>query len=457
MKKHAIIDIETTGGSPQRDKITEIAILIHNGNKIIDEFVTLINPERFIPHFITNLTGITNEMVANAPKFYEVAKEIVKITEGKIFVAHNASFDYHFIRNEFKNLGYRYKKDVLCTVKLSRKLLPGMPSYSLGKLCDELQIKIDNRHRAAGDAIATSKIFDILLSLDKNNNDKESLFRKPELTNLHPDLDIESIKELPEETGIYYFYNKDKNIIYIGKSKNIHKRVISHLSNNSSKRAVEMKDRITCISYETTGNELIALLLESDEIKKHKPVYNRAQRRTSLSQGIFTYKDVNGYIRFCMEKNRGEKKPLASYESKDKAREHLNRLIENFYLCQKLSGLYNSSGACFQHQIGICHGACIQKESPEKYNQRATKAQRTFQFEHHNFLIICQGKSSEERTVVKIENGKYIGFGYVDITEINTGYELLHDCIKPYPDNRDVQHIIKRYLKRNKVEKIITF
>ena len=172
MKKYAIIDIETTGGSPQRDKITEIAIFIHNGSKIIDELVTLINPERFIPHFITTLTGITNEMVADAPTFYEVAKEIVKITEGKIFVAHNASFDYHFIRNEFKNLGYRYKRDVLCTVKLSRKLLPGMPSYSLGKLCDELQIKIDNRHRAAGDAIATSKIFDILLSLDKNNNDK---------------------------------------------------------------------------------------------------------------------------------------------------------------------------------------------------------------------------------------------------------------------------------------------
>ena len=457
MKKYAIIDIETTGGSPQRDKITEIAILIHDGNKIVDEFVTLINPERFIPHFITTLTGITNEMVADAPTFFEVAKEIVKITEGKTFVAHNASFDYHFIRNEFKNLGYRYKRDVLCTVKLSRKLLPGMPSYSLGKLCDELQIKIDNRHRAAGDAIATSKIFDILLSLDRNNQNKESLFLKPELTNLNPDLDIESIKELPEETGVYYFYNKYKNIIYIGKSKNIHKRVITHLSNNSSKRAVEMKDRITCISYETTGNELIALLLESDEIKKHKPVYNRAQRRTSLCHGIFTYKDANGYIRFCMEKNRGEKKPLASYESKNKAREFLNRLIENFNLCQKLSGLYNSPGACFQHQIGICHGACIQKESPEKYNQRATKAQRTFEFEYQNFLIICQGKSSEERTVVKIENGKYIGFGYVDITEINTGYELLHDCIKLYPDNRDVQYIIKSYLKRNKVEKIITF
>ena len=457
MKKYAIIDIETTGGSPQRDKITEIAILIHDGNKIIDEFVTLINPERFIPHFITSLTGVTNEIVADAPKFYEVAKEIVKITEGKIFVAHNANFDYHFIRNEFKNLGFKYKRDVLCTVKLSRKLIPGLQSYSLGKLCDELQIKTDNRHRAAGDAIATSKIFDILLSLDRNYQGKESLFHKPGLSNLNPDLDTDIIKDLPEETGIYYFYNKDKNIIYIGKSKNIHQRVITHLSNNSSKRAVEMKDRITCIGYEITGNELIALLLESDEIKKHKPVYNRAQRRTSSNHSIYTFKDENGYIRFSIEKNKDDTMPLASYESKEKARKQINKIIEDFNLCQKLSGLYDSPGNCFQHQIGICHGACIQIESSEEYNQRAAKAQRTFEFEYQNLLIIDQGRKNEERAVVKIENGRYIGFGYIDISEINTGYELFHDCIKPYQDNRDVQHIIKRYLKRNKPEKIITF
>jgi len=241
-------------------------------------------------------------MVADAPKFYEVAKEIVEITDGKTFVAHNASFDYHFIRNEFKNLGYKYKKDVLCTVKLSRKLIPGMRSYRLGKICDELQIDINNRHRAEGDVIATTKIFDILLSLDKNSKSQESLFAKPGLTSLNPDLDKESIKELPEETGVYYFYNKENEIIYVGKSKNIHKRVITHLSNNYSKRAIEMKDHITHIGYETTGNELIALLLESDEIKKHKPVYNRSQRRTSSSYGIFTYEDEQGYIRFYIEK-----------------------------------------------------------------------------------------------------------------------------------------------------------
>ncbi len=159
----AVIDIETTGASYKYGKITEIAIIIHNGTEIIDTFFTLINPEMDIPYFITRLTGITNEMVAEAPRFYEVAKKIVEITAGCIFVAHNAGFDYSFIREEFSRLGYEYHRKVLDTVKLSRKYFPGYRSYSLGKLCENLGIIIENRHRAEGDALATAKVFDLIL------------------------------------------------------------------------------------------------------------------------------------------------------------------------------------------------------------------------------------------------------------------------------------------------------
>lgn len=160
---YAVVDIETTGGSPVNDKITEIAIYIHDGFEVVDEFATLINPERYIPPYITQLTGITNDMVKGAPKFYEVARKIVQMTENRKFVAHNASFDYNFIKNEFKTLGYEYNRDKICTVQWSRKLLPGYKSYSLGKLCANFGIKIDNRHRAAGDAFATTKLLKILL------------------------------------------------------------------------------------------------------------------------------------------------------------------------------------------------------------------------------------------------------------------------------------------------------
>jgi DNA polymerase-3 subunit epsilon len=165
---YAIIDIETTGLSPQRNKITEIAVYIHDGEKIVDEFSSLINPECYISPNITKITGITNEMVAQAPKFWEVAKDIVLLTEGTTFVAHNATFDYNFIRHEFKSLGYDFKREKLCTVQLSRKIIPGRKSYSLGKLCNELNIPLNGRHRAAGDALATVKLFEYLLQKDSS-------------------------------------------------------------------------------------------------------------------------------------------------------------------------------------------------------------------------------------------------------------------------------------------------
>jgi DNA polymerase-3 subunit epsilon len=278
---YAIVDIETTGGSSECDRITEIAILIHDGNKITDRFITLINPEREIPQYITALTGITNEMVAGAPKFYEVARRIVELTNEKIFVAHNAGFDYNFIRNEFRSLGYRYQREQLCTVRLSRKLVPGLKSYSLGTLCNELGIEIRDRHRAAGDAYATARLFDILIDL--NNTSGLDLLSNRLLSNndLHPRLSIDLIRELPEETGLYYFYNENNEVLYIGKSRNIKSRVISHINNSNSKRAMQMRRLIADIGYELTGSELIALLKESAEVRNKKPCYNRKRRTVS--------------------------------------------------------------------------------------------------------------------------------------------------------------------------------
>lgn len=171
----SIIDIETTGQSYKNGKITEIAIFQHNGQEITDSYSTLINPEMDIPFFITELTGIDNEMVRNAPKFYQVAKRIIEMTTGRTFVAHNASFDYKFIKEEYARLGYNYHRKTMCTVRLSRKLLPGHQSYALGRLCNDLGIKINGRHRAAGDALATTKLFDILVQRNSSMGNPKSI------------------------------------------------------------------------------------------------------------------------------------------------------------------------------------------------------------------------------------------------------------------------------------------
>ena len=278
---YAILDVETTGLSAAGEKITEIAIFIHDGNQVVDSFESLINPEKKIPYRIVQMTGITNQIVADAPRFYEVAKKIVEFTEDKVIVGHNVKFDYSFLRHEFKSLGYDYKRETLDTVKLSRKLIPGRRSYSLGRLCKDLGINNHARHRAGGDAFATTQLFELLLEIDID-------LVKLKTNGIRSDRNKSLVEGLPKTPGVYYFANADGELIYVGKSINIHDRVLSHLNNNLHKKAVEMKDAIAHVSFELTGNELVALLLESAEIKRHQPLYNRQQRRTFYNYGLYS-------------------------------------------------------------------------------------------------------------------------------------------------------------------------
>ena len=228
---YAIIDIETTGGKYNEEGVTEIAIYHHDGKKITDQFISLVNPERAIQPFVEKLTGINTKMLRNAPRFFEVAKRIIEITENCLIVAHNADFDYHILRMEFKRLGYNYERKSLCTVSLSKQLLPKMESYNLGKLVHSLGIPISERHRAQGDALATVKLFELLLEKDSNKEIFKSqikAFHKHQL----PSKYLSIIDELPASTGVYYLHNAVGEILYIGKSNNIQKRVRTHLTSS---------------------------------------------------------------------------------------------------------------------------------------------------------------------------------------------------------------------------------
>ena len=455
----AILDIETTGGSPKTEKITEIAVFFHDGEKIVDEWSTLINPEKPIPYFITGLTGITNEMVADAPRFYEIAKELVERTENYTIVGHNVKFDYSFIKSEFKNLGFEFDRNTLCTIKLSRKIIPGHKSYSLGKLCKDLGIEITDRHRAAGDALATVKLFDLLR--DRQNGEFDAaLVKEPSgrYKNLNEHLTVDDIQKLPEECGTYYFFDENKQLLYIGKSKDIRHRVLSHLGNTTTKRAMEMKQRIHSISYELTGSELIALLKESREIKEQRPRYNRAQKRNSSYWGLYPGKDEYGYITFSLKKiSETADDPITCYNNKKEARESLTRMVGKNWLCQKLSGLYQTDGACFHHSIRQCNGACIQGEAVAAYNKRAEALLDSLTLDRGNVLIIDRGREPEERSLVRIEKGIYMGYGYLSVNDSYLGIEQMLDCIQPSLDNRDIRQILKNWLKNNKVEKMLYY
>lgn len=370
----AIVDIETCGIKYEykRGKITEICILVHDGLQVVDKFSTLLNPECNIEPMYTKLTGITNEMVAHAPKFHEVAKKIIEMTEGRIFVAHNVSFDYNFIKEEFASLGYKFQREKLCTVRLSRKLIPGKISSSLGNLCSSLGIENEARHRAEGDAVATAKLFDLLLELKSMDPQYKNVGVEKLMTRRIDNIKEYILKKLPEECGVYYFLDRDQNIIYIGKSTNMYSRAQSHF-NTQEKKGKRMLNDLYNVDFVLTGSELIALLMESEEIKKHKPKYNRQRVSDVFTHSIDWFTDEDGVISLKIVPFEESLNALQSFISPVAAREVLNRWIDQYELCLSYCGLTESDAICFNHHIKKCNGICAGVEEAEVYNQRAKK------------------------------------------------------------------------------------
>lgn len=444
----AIIDIETTGGRPQGDKITEICILVHDGLTVVDEFTTLINPECRISSQITRLTGISNEMVEDAPKFYEVAKKIIELTKDCVFVAHNAPFDYGFIKAEFKSLGYDYKRETLCTVRLSRKLIPGRVSYSLGRLCESLGIVIENRHRAAGDARATAILFDMLLRLKGENPQ----YRRQNITEINTTkvdkIKAYILKKLPEETGVYYFLDKDGNILYIGKSKNMYNRALSHFNSKETK-GKRLLNQLMNVDFILTGAELPALLLESEEIKKHFPPFNRARKNSAFTHFLESYTE-DGIISFRLVEEEEAVSPLEGFTSYAAARERLDFFIDQHQLCLRYCGLTGSESVCFHHQIKKCNGICEQKESVESYNLRAKMVLDNYRLPHENFVLIDKGRKAGEHSFVWVKNGRYAGFGFFDEFVTLQHPDDLKDYLFASKYFPDADNLIRTFIRQGK-------
>ena len=392
---YSVVDIETTGNGYKGQKITEISIFIFDGKKIIDEFTSLVNPEQKIPYFITNLTGITEAMVRTAPKFYEIAKKVAEITKDTVFVAHNVNFDYNIIRDEFKSLGFDFKRKKLCTVRLSRKIIPGLASYSLGNICSAEGIEIAARHRAKGDAEATVELFRRLIKRDQKFTINSFLNAKSREATLPPLLDKQVVDRLPERHGVYYFKNAQKEVIYVGKANNIKQRVISHFYDKKK------KERTMCletadISYTETGSELIALLHESSEIKHLYPKFNRAQRKAGEAVGLFFYEDQKGILHLAFNRLKLTPNPIMKFYSMAACRSTLEKICSAFELCPKYCHLQTNINACFHYQLQQCRGICSEKETIESYNKRVNKAIKSLGLQTENLVIKENGRNDKE-------------------------------------------------------------
>ena len=455
---YAIVDIETTGGYAENHRITEVAIYLHDGLQVTESFHTLINPGRNIPYYITGLTGITTEMVLDSPQFEEIAGDLFKRLEGKIFVAHNAHFDYSFLKKEFEQVGINWQSKKLCTVRLSRKIIPGLRSYSLGSLAESLGIEITNRHRAGGDAAATAKIFDQLLRRDRDGYIIKVLKRNSGETILPPNLAKEEFDRLPALPGVYYFLNANGNVIYVGKAINIKKRIAGHFTGDAREWSrSKIRNEIHHITYELTGNELIALILESQEIRRLWPKYNHAQKFRVEEWGVFDYEDRNGYLRFSVNIVTRGARPLVRFSTKGEAWNFLWEKVRDYELCPKLCGLQLSKGLCFDYQSGGCHGACMGVESVKIYNARVEQAIRAFRDEGDTVAIIGKGRNISEQSLVLVERGAYVGFGFFDREASISDFESAKNYIKPSIETRTVQNLINSYITNPRGLEVVVF
>ena len=455
-EKFAIVDLETTGLRASRDKITEIAIILHDGERETARWSTLVDPECVVNTAVQELTGITNELVEGAPKFYEIARDIVERTEGCVFVAHNVRFDYTFLREEFARLGFTYTRKQLCTLQLARKTLPGHASYSLGKLCGALGIELTTAHRAMDDAAATARLLERCLAAKHGASDARRVLKTAMRESLLPGgLSLKKIHALPDACGVYYFLDRAGRVVYVGKSQNIRRRVLEHFAQKDEK-GNRLHQRVHAVRYELTGSELVALLHESYEIKRLRPAINRAQRRRYYP--FVLHRTVSDEGVYCLEvcrpspDERARLDVVAEYGKLGRAKGALQFVQREFELCGRHVQLERGRPGtpCFHYHLKSCLGVCAGQECIDDYNRRVEAAvARIKTVFGDDFFLIDEGRTPDEEAVVLVENGRYRGYGYRPRPKrrvANPSRAKLRAVIKPYPGNPETARIIRRYM-----------
>ncbi len=448
--KFAITDIETTGGGIKGNKITEICVIVIQNGEVINEYSSLVNPGTEIPLYIETLTGINDEMVHKAPTFAQVAEDIQKITRECIFVAHNVNFDYNIIRAEFRNLGIAFERKRVCTVRLAKKLIPGLFSYSLGNICTSINIPHYDRHRARGDCEATVTLFQRCLALDPDYETLTTLLnQKTAAAYLPPNFKNSDFEKLPTTTGVYFFKDKDGIPLYIGKARNIKSRIKSHFQEKTN-RKYKLMQATYSIDYELTGNELLALLRESELILKYHPPFNKALKKVSRPYTLTSYHNQKGIEQFAIHKNKISPVSWMKFYTREEAIKFLEYLCREFDLCPKYCGLQRGVEYCDHYKITSCSGMCKNEIEKSEYNIRVSRALDYIHQYEESCLLVEKGRHKDERSFIYLKKGRYAGYGFVENSEEFNYIEQFQDFLIPQKTSTYAEKIISRYLNSDK-------
>jgi DNA polymerase-3 subunit epsilon len=446
---YAIVDIETTGGYAANNAITEVAIVLHDGNREVKRYETLINPAMTIPRYVQALTGINDDMVADAPYFNEIAPFVHEWLKDAVFIAHNVNFDYSFLKHQLKACGLDLDSKKLCTIRLSRKVFPGAPSYSLGNICQYLGISIPNRHRAGGDADATVRLFEMILQAGGLEHIRGMLKVNSKEQYLPVNLPAEQLARLPETPGVYYFHDQKGKVIYVGKANNLRRRVHSHFSNNKpGRQKQEFLRNIYSISHETTGTELMAYLLECIEIKRLWPAYNRSLKRFQPTYGLYVYEDRNGYSRLIVERTKKQLPPIYTFSLLIEGQNLLRKLVREWHLCPKLCFIQIGEDPCEGIRENSCYGACEQKEPVAEYNNRVEEAITALIQSLPSFTLLDEGRHPEEKSCILVEKGRFYGMGYLPVDSNIPDSVELKNYLTRYPENDYMRGLVYQHAEK---------
>jgi DNA polymerase-3 subunit epsilon len=377
----AFVDLETTGATATADRITEVGIVAVDETGV-HEWSSLVNPGTRISEFIERLTGISNAMVATAPRFEDLAAEIAARLEGRLFIAHNARFDYGFLKNEFCRTGLRFQAPLLCTVKLSRRLFPQFHKHNLDSLIERHGLPVTDRHRALGDARAIHHFWQQLQRDLDPAVLAEAVAALTARPSLPPQLDPAILDELPEVPGVYLFYGENDLPLYVGKSKDIRQRVLSHFAgDHTSAKEMALSQQLRRIEWRETAGEIGALLLEAALVKELRPVHNRRLRANEAVCSWHLAETAPGLwqprLVTAEEADLGRDQDLFGlFKDAREARRVLEQLAGEHGLCHALLGLekVRPGRPCFAHQIHKCRGACVGKELPSMHSGRLMAA-----------------------------------------------------------------------------------
>ncbi len=437
---------------PPFSRVMDVGIIRVEKGKVVERFQTLLNPGVSVPSYIQRLTSINDEDLARAPVFEDVALTIEELFKDSVFVAHNAPFDYSFIKSEFSRLGMDFSRETLCSVRFSRALLPKARSHNLDSIIERYGIRLSgDRHRALPDAEAVWEFFS-KASKAHSTDELERAVARARSGGGAPAIARDTFTDLPDSAGVYFFYGPDQELLYIGKSKHVRTRARSHFHTTTNRKEIKIQGETNTVSSIATTGELSALLLESSLIKAESPMYNRALRKRKVLVVARPHTNEQGYTSISLDRAYSidpSEETLAVFRTLTQAKSSLRALAKLHRLCHKLLGLEAGTGACFGYQLGTCKGACVGKEDSDAYNARVAEAftARKLRAWPYKGTVLIDERANEERgTVIFIRDWILLGA----YTYEGDSYEPLFSQTEPHAFDYDTYKILARYLLQPK-------